>query len=368
MRSRRPISSRARPSEAISTATRRGPTAGRASTTWRSRHRPGGYEYLAICDHTPNVRVVPGLSSDDLLRQADEIAEVNQALAPFRVLRGVECDIRADGSLDAEDRLLDQLEWVQLSLHAGQRREASELTRMVTEAMRHPAVRALSHPKGRILESPARERPRPGRGVHGCERGEHRDRGERASGQARPFGDACSRGSRGRRRSRPELGCALRAGSRQARPRRRHGPQGRCHGRVRGELSAAWRDRRPSVTLFGAACVGQETSQRQPAEPCLVQRPCWLGEDGRRQREPRRSRGAAHKWSQRWSDDPPPGTTVNLGNGLVEIYLGRRPLLVQPARLELGPSTTVDAPGGTSPCPPHATSPRRPPPQRTPSP
>ncbi len=110
-----------------------------------------GYEYLAICDHTPNVRVVPGLSSDDLLRQADEIAEVNQALAPFRVLRGVECDICADGSLDAEDRLLDQLDWVQLSLHAGQRREASELTRMVTEAMRHPAVRALSHPKGRIL-------------------------------------------------------------------------------------------------------------------------------------------------------------------------------------------------------------------------
>jgi DNA polymerase (family 10) len=110
-----------------------------------------GYEYLAICDHTPNVRVVPGLSSDDLLRQADEIAEVNEALAPFRVLRGVECDIRADGSLDVEDRLLEQLEWVQLSLHAGQRREATELTRMVTEAMRHPAVCALSHPKGRIL-------------------------------------------------------------------------------------------------------------------------------------------------------------------------------------------------------------------------
>jgi DNA polymerase (family 10) len=110
-----------------------------------------GYEYLAICDHTPNVRVVPGLSSDDLLRQGDEIAEVNAALAPFRVLRGVECDIRADGSLDVEHRVLEQLEWVQLSLHAGQKREATELTRMVTEAMRHPAVRALSHPKGRIL-------------------------------------------------------------------------------------------------------------------------------------------------------------------------------------------------------------------------
>ena len=110
-----------------------------------------GYEFLAICDHTPNVGVVPGLGADDLRRPAEEIADVNDALAPFRVLRGVECDIRADGSLDVEESVLRELDWVQLSLHAGQRRAASELTRMVTEAMRHPAVRALSHPKGRIL-------------------------------------------------------------------------------------------------------------------------------------------------------------------------------------------------------------------------
>ena len=113
--------------------------------------RARGYEYLAICDHTPNVGVVTGLTADDLARQAEEIAEVNAELAPFRILRGVECDIRADGSLDVDDRALAELEWVQLSLHAGQRRPAAELTRMVTNAMRHPAVRALSHPKGRIL-------------------------------------------------------------------------------------------------------------------------------------------------------------------------------------------------------------------------
>ena len=110
-----------------------------------------GYEYLAICDHSPNVRVVPGLDSEQLLRQAEEIAQVNELVAPFRVLRGVECDIRADGSLDVDEHILESLEWVQLSLHAGQRRSRRELTRMVTEAMRHPAVRALSHPKGRIL-------------------------------------------------------------------------------------------------------------------------------------------------------------------------------------------------------------------------
>jgi DNA polymerase (family X) len=111
-----------------------------------------GYEYLAICDHTPNVRVVPGLDGDALRRQGVEIAEVDELLAPFRVLRGVECDIRADGTLDVEEDVLAELDWVQLSLHAGQRRPRGELTRMVTEAMRTPYVRALSHPKGRILE------------------------------------------------------------------------------------------------------------------------------------------------------------------------------------------------------------------------
>jgi DNA polymerase (family 10) len=110
-----------------------------------------GYEYLAICDHTPNVRVVPGLDADALRRQAEEIAAANEELAPFRVLRGTEVDIRADGTLDLPDDVLAELDWVQLSLHAGQRQAGEELTRKVTEAMRHPAVRALSHPKGRII-------------------------------------------------------------------------------------------------------------------------------------------------------------------------------------------------------------------------
>src|SRR3954467_9278993 len=110
-----------------------------------------GYEYVAICDHTPNVRVVPGLDADDLRRQGEEIAAVNEQLAPFRVLRGTEVDVRADGALDLPDDVLAELDWVQLSLHAGQRQAAGELTRKVCEAMRHPAVRCLSHPKGRIL-------------------------------------------------------------------------------------------------------------------------------------------------------------------------------------------------------------------------
>ena len=113
--------------------------------------RDRGYEYLAICDHTPNVRVVPGLDADDVRRQAEEIAEANERLAPFRVLRGIECDILPDGSLDLPDDVLAELDWVMASVHAGQRAPKDELTRRTVEAMRHPAVRGLSHPKGRII-------------------------------------------------------------------------------------------------------------------------------------------------------------------------------------------------------------------------
>jgi DNA polymerase (family X) len=110
-----------------------------------------GYEYLAICDHTRNVRVVPGLDGDDIRRQADEIAAANELLAPFRVLAGSECDILPDGSLDLPDDVLAELDWVQISLHAGQRWGKQALTDRVLEAMRHPAASCLSHPKGRIL-------------------------------------------------------------------------------------------------------------------------------------------------------------------------------------------------------------------------
>jgi DNA polymerase (family 10) len=110
-----------------------------------------GYEYLAICDHTRNVRVVPGLDADDIRRQAEEIAAANELLAPFRILRGSECDILPDGSLDLPDDVLAELEWVQISLHAGQRWGRQALTDRVVEAMHHPAASCLSHPKGRIL-------------------------------------------------------------------------------------------------------------------------------------------------------------------------------------------------------------------------
>ena len=113
--------------------------------------RERGYEYLAICDHTPAVGAVRGLTPDDVRRQVEEISRANELLAPFRVLRGIECDILPDGRLDLPDDVLAELEWVQASVHGGQRMARREMTKRVEEALRNPYVRCLSHPKGRYI-------------------------------------------------------------------------------------------------------------------------------------------------------------------------------------------------------------------------
>ena len=110
-----------------------------------------GYDYLAICDHTPAVGAVRGLTADDLRRQAIEIADANDALAPFRVLRGTECDILPDGQLDLPDSILAELDWVQASVHGGQRLPKEKQTERVVRALRNPNVSCLSHPKGRYV-------------------------------------------------------------------------------------------------------------------------------------------------------------------------------------------------------------------------
>ncbi len=149
--SRRGACSSSPTSAATSTATPPGRTGRQTVREMAEAAAARGYAYLAICDHTPAVGAVPGLDADAIRRQADEIAAANEAVAPFRVLRGVECDILPDGSLDLADDVLAELDWVQASVHRGQRGSREELTRRTLAAARHPAVSCISHPLGRIL-------------------------------------------------------------------------------------------------------------------------------------------------------------------------------------------------------------------------
>jgi DNA polymerase (family X) len=94
---------------------------------------------------------VRGLTRDDVRRQAEEIAVANALLAPFRVLRGTECDNLADGRLSRPDDVLAELEWVQASVHGGQRMPRREITNRVEDALRNPYLRCLRHPKARYI-------------------------------------------------------------------------------------------------------------------------------------------------------------------------------------------------------------------------
>jgi DNA polymerase (family 10) len=107
--------------------------------------RARGYRYLAICDHARRLR------DGRLERQAEAIAELNAGLAGFRVLSGVEVDIRADGSLDLGEEALAARDWVVASIHAGFRDSASELTRRLLAAIDNPHVDCVGHPTGRKI-------------------------------------------------------------------------------------------------------------------------------------------------------------------------------------------------------------------------
>src|SRR5439155_7335101 len=71
-----------------------------------------GHQYLALTDHSPRLTVANGLSPARLEQQLDVVAALNEQLAPFRILTGIECDINVDGSLDQADELLDRLDVV----------------------------------------------------------------------------------------------------------------------------------------------------------------------------------------------------------------------------------------------------------------
>ena len=113
--------------------------------------RERGHEYLAITDHSRGLGVANGLDARRLRAQREEVDEVNEELAPFRVLQGVELEVRADGSLDLPDDILAELDIVIAAIHTGLRQGRGKLTARALSAVRHPLVDVLAHPTGRIV-------------------------------------------------------------------------------------------------------------------------------------------------------------------------------------------------------------------------
>lgn len=113
--------------------------------------RDRGYEYLCITDHSQGLRIANGLSPARLVEQRREIDQINAELAPFRLLQGLEVEVKADGSLDLPDEVLSGLDLLIASVHSGLRQDRDRLTSRAVAALRHPLVDILAHPTGRVL-------------------------------------------------------------------------------------------------------------------------------------------------------------------------------------------------------------------------
>jgi DNA polymerase (family 10) len=111
-----------------------------------------GWRYLGISDHSQAASYAGGLTRDAVLRQHDEIDELNQSLKGFRVLKGIEADILADGTVDfAADDLLDRFDYVIGSIHSRFGMGEAQMTERILKAMNDPRLTIIGHPTGRLL-------------------------------------------------------------------------------------------------------------------------------------------------------------------------------------------------------------------------
>jgi DNA polymerase (family X) len=110
-----------------------------------------GYEYIAITDHSTSLKVASGLSVEELHEQWSEIDRINAELEGITILKGVEMDILPDGSLDYDDEILEQMDFVIASIHSRFNQDEKAMTKRIIQAMENPYVNMIAHPTGRLL-------------------------------------------------------------------------------------------------------------------------------------------------------------------------------------------------------------------------
>jgi DNA polymerase (family X) len=110
-----------------------------------------GLSYFGICDHSKSAFYANGMPEERIIQQHREVDELNKKMAPFRIFKGIECDILHDGSLDYSDEVLKSFDFVIASIHSGLRMTSEKATERILKAIRHPATTILGHPTGRLL-------------------------------------------------------------------------------------------------------------------------------------------------------------------------------------------------------------------------
>ncbi|BCM90932.1 DNA polymerase/3'-5' exonuclease PolX [Abditibacteriota bacterium] len=110
-----------------------------------------GYAYFAVCDHSKALAMTNGLDAFRVREQAHEIAEVQADFPNLKIFRGIECDILRDGTMDLDDELLSELDFVVGSVHSAFNLPLAEQTDRIIRAIQNPHVDLIGHPTGRVL-------------------------------------------------------------------------------------------------------------------------------------------------------------------------------------------------------------------------
>ncbi len=113
--------------------------------------RGAGLEYIAITDHSRALAMANGLDETRALDHAERIRAADRASSPVRLLAGIECDIKADGSLDLADECLAALDLVVASVHSAFNQDRQQMTDRLLRALDNPQVDILGHPTGRLI-------------------------------------------------------------------------------------------------------------------------------------------------------------------------------------------------------------------------
>ncbi len=112
-----------------------------------------GYKYLILADHSQSAAYAGGLTPDKVKKQHGEIDKLNKKLKGFRIFKGIESDIRTDGSLDYEEDVLKSFDFIIASVHSKLEMSQDEATKRVVKAIENPYTSILGHPTGRLLLS-----------------------------------------------------------------------------------------------------------------------------------------------------------------------------------------------------------------------
>jgi len=110
-----------------------------------------GYKYICITDHSHSSAIANGLSPKRLAQQIKQIHKLNEKLKGITILAGTEVDILADGSLDFDNKLLAELDFVIAAIHSGLAGSREKVTTRTLKAMDNPYVHCIAHPTGRLI-------------------------------------------------------------------------------------------------------------------------------------------------------------------------------------------------------------------------